>query len=141
MVGAVVHHNDPSQRGHGFALNVAILSLDVADNLLQQGPVAAAPPRAIGEIGDGADDEDLCAEVAQRGLDLLGVEARVQGHQHGAELEEGIRQGGELGGVAEGNGHAVAFADAEGGEGGGEAVGGAVEVVVAEGCFEGGRGG
>ncbi|TFB01286.1 hypothetical protein CCMA1212_006777 [Trichoderma ghanense] len=135
VAGAVVQHDDAAQRGHGLALDGA--AAEVADDGLEQRAVAAALARAVGEVGDGADDEDLGAEVGERGLDLVGVEAGVERDEDGAELEEGVRQGGELGAVAEGHGDAVPLADAERGQRRGEPVGDEVEAVVGQGGLAG----
>ena len=67
-------------------------------------------------------------EVSQGRRDLMRGEARIERDEDGAELEEGVCEGREGGAVAEGDGDAVALADAELGEGGGEAVGQEVEV-------------
>lgn len=134
----IIHHDNALQTRHALALNLG--RPQIACNTRQEVLVAAAQARLVREVGDRTDDEDLDGEVLQRGLDLRGVEGRVQGHEDGAELEARVCEGGELGRVALRYGDAVALFDAEAREGRGEPVGEEVEHVVREGCFEGRRG-
>lgn len=140
MAWAVVENDDVAEGGNGFVLNAGGGEVAVQD-LFEQGLVATALAGAVCEVRDGTDDEDIGTEVAEGRGDLVGCEAGVQGHEDGAELEDGVGEGGKRSAVAEGDGDAVALADSELGQGMGEAVGQKVELGVGEARLRGGDAG
>lgn len=113
MRSSVIDDDDRLQRRHIGALDLRAAAGDTRDQIREQTQVAAAAARLVGQVGDGADDEDLDAEVGERGADLLRVEARVQRHEDRAELEDRVRERRVLGHVAQAHGHAVPLLDAE----------------------------
>ena len=135
MVGAVVDDDDLAEGGHGFAADAGGVEVAAGDNGLEEVLIAAALAWTIGQVGDSADDEDLGAEVVKGRGNLVSGEGRVQGHEDGAELEEGVGESGKGSAVAEGDGNAVALFDTELLEGGGEPVGEDVEVEVGQACL------
>jgi hypothetical protein len=75
--------------------------------------------------------------MVQCSAHLGGVETRVQRDEDRAELEHGVGQGGELGGISQADGNPVSFLDSEGSQRVSERIGGKIELVVAQGCLGG----